>query len=59
MSEFLGHPTIVVNVASQWGVTDREYTQLQAGFEKQDLFFFDEYIYLSLDSNLSILSATI
>jgi len=29
MSEFLGHPTIIVNVASQWGVTDREYTQLQ------------------------------
>jgi glutathione peroxidase-family protein len=29
LSVYAGHPLIVVNVASQWGVTDREYNQLQ------------------------------
>jgi glutathione peroxidase-family protein len=29
MSVYEGHPTLVVNGASKWGVTDREYTQLQ------------------------------
>ena len=25
---YLGHPVIVVNVASQWGFTDKEYSQV-------------------------------
>ena len=29
MSSYKGHPVLVVNGASAWGVTDREYTQLQ------------------------------
>jgi len=29
MTDYKGHPLIVVNVASKWGVTDREYKQLQ------------------------------
>lgn len=29
MSVYKGHPLLVVNGASKWGVTDREYTQLQ------------------------------
>lgn len=29
MSVYKGHPVLVVNGASKWGVTDREYTQLQ------------------------------
>lgn len=29
MSDYLGSPIVVVNVASKWGATDREYKQLQ------------------------------
>ena len=29
MASYKGHPVLVVNGASAWGVTDREYTQLQ------------------------------
>jgi len=34
MSRYLGFVTIMVNVASEWGLTKREYTQLQALYEK-------------------------
>ena len=34
MSRYLGFVTIMVNVASEWGLTEREYTQLQGLYEK-------------------------
>ena len=34
MSRYLGFVTIMVNVASEWGLTKREYTQLQELYEK-------------------------
>lgn len=34
MSQYLGFVTIMVNVASEWGLTKREYTQLQELYNK-------------------------
>ena len=34
MSRYLGFVTIMVNVASEWGLTEREYTQLQELYNK-------------------------
>ena len=34
MSRYLGFVTIMVNVASEWGLTKREYTQLQELYNK-------------------------
>jgi len=34
MNKYLGFVTILVNVASEWGLTEREYTQLQALYTK-------------------------
>ena len=34
MSQYLGFVTIMVNVASEWGLTEREYTQLQQLYNK-------------------------
>jgi len=29
LGRYVGYPTIIVNVASEWGLTKREYTELQ------------------------------
>jgi len=34
LAKYLGFVTVVVNVASEWGLTERDYTQLQALYEK-------------------------
>jgi len=34
MAKYLGFVTIMVNVASEWGLTEREYTQLQQLYNK-------------------------
>jgi len=34
LSKYLGFVTVIVNVASEWGLTPREYTQLQALYEQ-------------------------
>ena len=34
LAKYLGFVTVIVNVASEWGLTEREYTQLQTLYEK-------------------------